>query len=692
MRGPRPVILALGGLLVVSMVLVATPAPARAGVPPAVVAGVEGTAGVAPVSPAVSPLVDPLWPVEIPVGIAPDGVLVDTANDSAFVASQDLNLVTQIDLSNNQVVATYPVGSRPYPQAMALDLSNSTVYVANEASNNVSAISVNQTFVSAAIPVGPSPDAIAYNPANNLVYVADYGSAQVTLISAAWNRVVATVAVQSDPDAIAVDTVTHDVFVADAGTDNVSVLSGVSNTVIGTALVGVDPGADGAMVFNPTDGDVFVANPGSGNVSVISGTNHTAFASIPVGLGPSALAVDTSNKELFVANEYSNNVSVIATSNLTVLGSIPVGSDPGTDGALAVNSKAGTLYVPNWGSNNVSVVSASAHTVLTSIPVLAGPDAVAINSATSEVYVVDQGAGNVTVFQTTAVTLQESGLPNGRTWSVTASSPSVSFSNTTARSRGTIGLQVLSGTMSYAITPPAGYGVASVTGTGAPTQTSANVTGAPLTLTVRFGALEKLTFRALGEPPGSLWGIVLTAAAPHGGPPPQSNTTHGSSTNFTVVRDSWKFLVTPTPGLYRASPARGVVAVAAAPVTRTIRFILPTVEVLFREFDLAPGTLWRVNITGPMDVSLASTTASMKTFLENGSYTFTVTNFSGLHPHPSSGSFHLSSPHAPIVEVITYTSQAGVGGPREAPLPSAVLFPLDEGAHGIRALAGRLPG
>lgn len=619
---------------------------------------------------AAAPAADPSGPVEVSVGGAPDAVVVDAANETAFVACQYDRTVYAIDVKTDQVVQTYPVGSLPYPQAIAFDPANSTVYVANEGSSNVSAISASELALSATIPVGPSPDAVVFDPANNLLYVADSGSAEVTIVSTVTNQVVATIPVQSDPDALALDTKTRDVFVADAGSDNVSVISGKTNTVIATAFVGIEPGADGAMVYDPGDGDVFVANPGSNNVSAIGGKNLTAFAAIPVGSGPSALAVDPAAGKLFVTNQYSNNVTVIATANQTVLTSIAVGSDPGTSGGLAFSAVTGDLYVPNWGSDNVSVVSAAADAVVMTVPVLAAPDAVAVSPTNGYVYVADQGAANVTVFQTTVVTFSATGLPNGATWSVTTGAPPVTTSDTIARAKGMLKRLVYSGTFLFALGFPSGYGVSSVTGPRTPTQSSANATGTPMTLAVRFGLLEALSFSETGLPSGSLWGIALATTAVHGGPSSQTATTHGASLSFTVVAGGWKFHVSPTPGLYRAVPGHGTVSVSTHAVAKPIKFVLPTATVTFREYDLASGTPWQVNITGPMTVTLASKVASMSTALENGTYTFTVWNFSSLHPHPATGTFTIAVPQAPLLETITYTSQAG--GVAPYPIPEVV--------------------
>jgi YVTN family beta-propeller protein len=619
-------------------------------------------------------------PIEVPVGVSPVAVLVDTTNGTAYVSSQFGNSVTAIDLATNAVVATIPVGSQPYPQALALDLANATVYVANAGSGNVSAIFIPGNYVSSSIAVGLSPDAVAYNPGNKDVYVANAGSGDVTLISSVTNLAIATIPVGPDPDALTVDTTNHYVFVADAGSNNVSVISGITNTVVATVLVGTAPGPWDAMAFDSADNEVFVANFGSNNVSVIGGSNHTLVATIPVGAGPSGLAVDPAKGEVFVANHYSNNVSVISTVTESVVATIPVGSEPAANGAIAINAKLGDLYVPNGGSNNVSVISVASNAVIATVPVLEEPDSIGLNTVNGAVYVADQGAANVSVFELAPVTFHSAGLTGSSTWSVAAGSPAILLTNTTVRGRGTLEFLEPTGVLTYTITSPAGYAVSSVTGPRTPTQTSANVTDAPLSLVVTFGPLETLTFSETGLPASSLWGVAIQTALHSGGPPSQSASTHGTSVAFTVVKGSWKFETTPKPSTYHASPAKGTIGVAAHAATKTIKFAVFTTTVLFEERGLFPNTHWQVNLTGPMNVSLGSTTGTIKFLLVNGTYAFVAWNFSAVHPHPARGSFTVVVPHATLVESVNYTS-----------LPSHFASPLGSALGAPPAAVGALP-
>ncbi|MGB6501584.1 MAG: YncE family protein [Thermoplasmata archaeon] len=681
------------GVLVVLALLVVSTSLAAFATP----TGVDHSAPKAPVGPIASgspsislqPALAPVHPASspgaIPVGGSPDSILVDPTNNTAFVASEFGDNVSVIDLTTNHVVATIPVGSEPYPQAIALDTTNWTVYVVNSGSQNVSVISIGEESVIASIPVGAAPDAVAVNSFNHDVYVANGGDGTVSIISPATTipHVIATVPVEADPDALAVNSANHDVFVADAGTGNLSVISSATNTVVKTLGAGTAPGPYGAMLYDPTNNNVYVANVGSDNVSVVGGSNFTDFASIPTGSGPSALALDGATKELYVANRFSDNVSILSTATNTPNATANVGSQPGTNGAIAFNPTLGDIYVPNSGSNSVSVLSGATKSVTATVPVGGLPDAIGTDPLTGEVYVANQGTANVSAFLLSEVTFQSAGLPAGSTWSLVTGTPPVTHSNTTVHGRGIIHLAATTLLLDYSVIPPSGYGVSKVTGPRTPSQEAVTLSGAPSKFVIAFGPIETLTFEEVGLPPSTSWGVSIDSPLHFGGPMGQTATTTGSSIEFTVVKDAWKFQVTTPEKTFRSTPGKGTATVGKVAVVKHLTFRPVTAVVYFEESGLALGTHWGVNVSGPMNVSLSSSGGKIKFVLVNGTYHFTLWNFSTLHPHPATGLFVVIAPHSPAyVEVIDYTSTPthalrGLGGasPTSArtTLPGAVL-------------------
>ncbi len=624
----------------------------RANTPPAAPSPVAFT-------PTVSPLpVVRAGPVSVPVGEGPDAIAVDSANGTLFVANQYTNNVTLVSLATNTFLGSVPVGSGPCPGCLALDVPNGTVYVANSGSSNVTAISAALGGVSANIPVGSFPDAILFNPTNKNVYVANAGSGDVTVISSVTNNRSLTIPVGPDPVALGLDTSHHNVLVAVAGSNNLTIISGVSNLPLATVTVGNNPDA---VAYDPANNQIYVANGGSDNVSVVGAINHTLLASIPVGSGPSALIVNPAKNEVFVANRFSNNVSVISTTLDTVVANLSVGAQPGTYGAMAYYPKTGALFVADAGSGNVSILAAFPPAVAGAVPVLNIPEAIALNQTSGTVYVANFGSANVSVFSVARVTFRASGLPAGSTWSVSAGSPTVDRSNTTYHAGGSIVYYEPNGTLAFSVAPPAGYGLARATGPKGTTQTSANLSGASVTIRLLFGPLETLWVNETGLPPGSVWAVTVSPGYASGGSPAQNGSSFGTSVAFTVVKGPWKYFVNERPSSYRPSNPHGAVRVGNLGGKATVRFLLVSQKVVFSESGLPAGTTWGVNITGPINVSLNGSGSSLSVNLVNGTYTFVVWNFSSLHPATGGtphdqGSFTIVAPGLPLSERITYST------------------------------------
>ena len=86
------------------------------------------------------------------------------ASGKLFVANQGSrdapgNIVTVIDTSNNEAVASIPVGSGPHGVASSLD--GKVIFITNVYSDEVSAIDVEKMSVVKTVPVGKEPNGIA---------------------------------------------------------------------------------------------------------------------------------------------------------------------------------------------------------------------------------------------------------------------------------------------------------------------------------------------------------------------------------------------------------------------------------------------------------------------------------------------------------------------------------------------------
>jgi hypothetical protein len=288
------------------------------------------------------------------------------------------------------------------------------------------------------------------------------------------------------------------------------------------------------------------------------------------------------------------------------------------------------------------------------------------------------------------VTFQASGLPASSTWSVTAGSPATTKTNTTV---GTTGKDIFyepNGTLTFAVTPPAGYGVALITGPHNPTYTQADITGTT-TITVKFGQLNSVYFNETirpgwpGLPAGTAWNVTLTPSA-HGGPPGQFGSTTGTSIVFTVPHGATYRFVVGVPSTYKASPGKGSFTVPPDPVgagalQKPIHIKPITAKVTFKEKGAT--STWSVTISGTtsgtspysLPYTLTNTSTSKTTVFDLVSGRYSWVASSDGQPTQSGGAIVVTAPTAPP--------------------PVAIVFPPVHAQFGpgpVARLLGTLPG
>jgi YVTN family beta-propeller protein len=304
---------------------------------------------------------------------------------SAYVANIDSNTVSVISVSNNNVVATIPVGDGPW--GVAVNPAGTFAYVVNNhdtaLGDSVSVISTASKAVVATVKVQSVPFAAAVTPDGQYVYVTNANSNTVSVIQTSNNTVVATVPVGQYPVGIIVPSPGGFVYVANDVAGSVSVISTVTNTVVATIPVGANPIG---MAATPDGLTVFAVDSGSNDVSVISPFTNTVTSTIPVAAGPFGGAVSPDGRYLYVANSSSNLVTIIDISTLSVDTTVAVGSSPLQ---LAFTSDSQYAYVTNIGSNNVSVIVTGSKAVVSTLAVGTAP----IGAATTPAALVNTVAG-----------------------------------------------------------------------------------------------------------------------------------------------------------------------------------------------------------------------------------------------------------------------------------------------------------
>ena len=162
----------------------------------------------------------------------------------------------------------------------------------------------------------------------------------------------------------------------------------------------------------------------------------------------------------------------------------------------------------------------------------------------------------------------ERGLSTGLAWGVTIWN--VTHSAIVTVSTGTaVDFVEPIGPVALSVIPPAGYGLAAISGRGNPGQTQGRLTG-PTAWQLWFGPLETLFFnetliRAWDLPGSMTWGVDLTPFYGEAGPTAQHsiNTTYGTlgSVRFTVPSGAiYRYTISAPPG-YGALSGKGTLKV-----------------------------------------------------------------------------------------------------------------------------------
>jgi len=251
--------------------------------------------------------------------VAPSGTLSATADISLGVAG-----------------SLYPgLGTGPWPSGLSLGGDGTTLYVADNLANAVSALDTTGATGPYTIPVGAFPYMTLADPDTGKVYVSNWGDNTISVIDTARRTVAATVTV------------------------------GLSNTV------GRATSHPSAMALSP-DGFLFVALSNSDAIAVVDTRgarprlvrrlSDAPYPGAPLSSSPQGLTVSPDGTRLYVANAGDNAVAVYAldqtNGSARRLGRIPTAWYPTS---VVTSGNGRTLYVtngkgygagPNWPKGN----------------------------------------------------------------------------------------------------------------------------------------------------------------------------------------------------------------------------------------------------------------------------------------------------------------------------------------------------
>jgi YVTN family beta-propeller protein len=294
-------------------------------------------------------------------------------------------------------VETIGVGSDP--DGVAVDAATGSVYVANEGDDSVSVIDGATGTVTATVSVGSKPRGIAVDAMTDTLYVANSGDGTVSVIDGKTDKVTATPTVGAGVDAIAVNETTDTIFVS--WHDGIATIEGATDAVTPLAIDTVlGTGINDDMAVDPARNELYLVNYASANVLVIDTATNQWVSYYQVGMTPDAVAVDQVHQLLYVGNCQATYFSGLWIIDLST-GDTTAQLDTGCPAAVAADPANSTGYSVDANNNvtpgTLSLVSGSPATITARIAAGEAPDAMAVDPATGTVYVAnDTLSGTVT--------------------------------------------------------------------------------------------------------------------------------------------------------------------------------------------------------------------------------------------------------------------------------------------------------
>ncbi len=279
--------------------------------------------------------------VEIPVGKDPRSVAVSPDSTRAAVVNRGDGTLSVIDIREQTVSSTIPVGILPYGVIMLDDV---TALVSVQGTHEIAIVDTVQGQVTGRIPTLPDPAGLALW--GNLLYVSHLWSGEFSLVSVPQRRVIDTISLGADiglAQAITIDTQRGTAYLPQTRLNtqtltptydtlmfpvvnivNLRNMSAQTTTRIALDVADRPVNMPFAVAVDPVKRWLYVVNAGSNSVSVIDLTTNLAVTNYKTNANPRGLLLTRNYGTLYVHNMLDGSISVIDTASQRVNEIIPI--------------------------------------------------------------------------------------------------------------------------------------------------------------------------------------------------------------------------------------------------------------------------------------------------------------------------------------------------------------------------------
>lgn len=233
-----------------------------------------------------------------PFGVAAGssgGYITDTVHNHILVLHADFKGVHH----------SINTGHDPFDVILSPDLAS--IYNTNRGDNNVTIYNNSTYALENTISVGTHPEGLAVNTTNTKIYVANNSSGTVSVINVADSSVTA-INVGNGPKGVAFTPDNSKVCVPNSTDGTLSVIDAVGESVIATITVGA--GAS-QVAISPDSNTAYVTNYDAGTLSVVDLTDNEVTHTVEIGGTPNDIALTSNGKMAYITNTKGNIISIV---------------------------------------------------------------------------------------------------------------------------------------------------------------------------------------------------------------------------------------------------------------------------------------------------------------------------------------------------------------------------------------------
>jgi YVTN family beta-propeller protein len=231
--------------------------------------------------------------------------------------------IAEVDTVSRRLLRVLPSGLDP--EQFDVNWARGLMYVANENANQASILDIQKGEIIGTVATGLEPEGVRVSPDGSVAYVTGEVDSDITVIDTASHK--ATIGVGLRPRDIVFSRDSRRAYISNEIGASIAVIDVAAGRVLTTYTL-PEGSLPMGVVLSPDDQTLYVANGRATTVLALDVTDGRILKTVEAGRRPWGLAISPDGSRLYTANGPSNDVSVIDVASFSVLAKIPVGSTP----------------------------------------------------------------------------------------------------------------------------------------------------------------------------------------------------------------------------------------------------------------------------------------------------------------------------------------------------------------------------